>query len=359
MTYRLEACDIDETYRYSLSVITESDSDQTLVVIQSNPSTASGSVADPTVGKVARWAEENQFATVIFLNLFAFISTDSSLLKNKPYEEIVGPRNDEVIRDKLSVDNCTVVLAWGKPTVDKDLYCRRLEEVKELIQCSGKEPFHVGRLTKGNYPRHGRSWNGDNRELRELEWSDILCPQNQDKNTVVRDPSNEQKHFLHSSFREKLIEHLLIGELLKLSWKNATYSLEVSKPEVDRQGYDLILEDSGFIRHVQLKTSHLGAKTRMQKVHTALADKSAGCVVWIYFDSETLELGPFLFFGGAPTQALPDLSEFKVARHTRGDAAGVKKDRPSIRVVPKSKFDTIDSLESLYVKLFQTPGCSD
>ena len=27
------------------------------------------------------------------------------------------------------------------------------------------------------------------------------------------------KHYEHSSFREKLIEHLFIGEMLKLSWQ--------------------------------------------------------------------------------------------------------------------------------------------
>ena len=37
------------------------------------------------------------------------------------------------------------------------------------------------------------------------------------------------EHSLHSSYREKLIEHLLIGELLKLSWKTKNFSLEISK----------------------------------------------------------------------------------------------------------------------------------
>jgi len=36
------------------------------------------------------------------------------------------------------------------------------------------------------------------------------------------------QHFLKSAFREKLIEHLLIGELLKISWARGDCSLEVA-----------------------------------------------------------------------------------------------------------------------------------
>ncbi|HBC3989121.1 TPA: hypothetical protein KD874_000600 [Vibrio parahaemolyticus] len=74
-----------------------------------------------------------------------------------------------------------------------------------------------------------------------------------------------EQHYLNSSFREKLIEHSLISELLKMSWKNGSCSIEIAKPEVDNQGYDLIMEDLGVIRHVQLKTSHIGSSTVRQK----------------------------------------------------------------------------------------------
>ena len=49
---------------------------------------------------------------------------------------------------------------------------------------------------------------------------------------------NMNKHSEQSSYREKLIEHLFIGELLKLSWTNGDCQLEVGKPEVDNSGYD-------------------------------------------------------------------------------------------------------------------------
>ncbi len=161
-----------------------------------------------------------------------------------------------------------------------------------------------------------------------------------------------EQHYLKSSYREKLIEHLFIGELLKLSWACSACSIEISKPEVDNQGYDLIAEDNGVLRHIQLKTAKLDAKASYQKVHIALANKPSGCVLWIFFDETTMQLGPFLFFGGAPGERLPDISQFKVAKLTKGDKDGVKAERPDIRQIPKSKFTLYSSIEALYSVLF-------
>ena len=140
------------------------------------------------------------------------------------------------------------------------------------------------------------------------------------------------EHSLHSSYREKLIEHLVIGELLKFSWKNKDFTLEVSKPEVDNSGYDIIAEANGIIRHIQLKTAFIGSATATQKIHISLAKKPSGCVVLVYFNNETLELGPYYFFGADPGLPLPSLENLKTAKHTKGDATGLKSERPNIRI---------------------------
>jgi hypothetical protein len=38
-----------------------------------------------------------------------------------------------------------------------------------------------------------------------------------------------------------------------------------------------------------------------------------------------LELGPFLFFGSEAGKPLPDLGDLKIAKHTKANAEGVKK----------------------------------
>ncbi|MFC5458483.1 hypothetical protein [Massilia niabensis] len=158
-----------------------------------------------------------------------------------------------------------------------------------------------------------------------------------------------------SVYREKLLEHLLIGELLKYAWLHHDASLEVSQPAIDRSGHDIVLEANGITRHVQLKTSSTIARTMRQNVHLGLGQKPSGCVVWMRFDPEKMTLGPFLFFGSEPGIALPPLDGFKVAMHTKGDAQGVKKPRPGLRVVPVSKFTEVDIIPGLYAALFGVP----
>lgn len=160
------------------------------------------------------------------------------------------------------------------------------------------------------------------------------------------------EHSLHSSYREKLIEHLVIGELLKFSWKNKDFTLEVSKPEVDNSGYDIIAEANGIIRHIQLKTAFIGSATATQKIHISLAKKPSGCVVLVYFNNETLELGPYYFFGANPGLPLPSLENLKTAKHTKGDATGLKLERPNIRILNKGRFDKLESINELYSQLF-------
>jgi hypothetical protein len=161
------------------------------------------------------------------------------------------------------------------------------------------------------------------------------------------------QHYLKSSFREKLIEHLFIGELLKHSWLDSSCSLEFAKPEVDNQGYDLIAEQNGIIRHIQLKASHLKARTAKQKVHIALSSKPSGCVIWVFFNDESMELGPFLFFGGTPGSPLPCIDGFRVAKHTKANAEGVKAERPEIREVRKGQFQKYETVQDIYELLFK------
>jgi hypothetical protein len=161
------------------------------------------------------------------------------------------------------------------------------------------------------------------------------------------------QHTENSSYREKLIEHLFVAELLKLSWLHHGCSLEIAKPEVDNAGYDLIAETSGLVRHIQLKTSVIGGKTASQKVHTRLAEKPSGCVVWVYFNEKTMGLGPFLYFGAEAGKPLPTLDNRKVAKHTKGNKDGVKAERPNVRVMPKGSFKEIKSIDEIYAQLFK------
>lgn len=158
-------------------------------------------------------------------------------------------------------------------------------------------------------------------------------------------------HSTESSLREKLIEHVFVGELLRCLWLRGVRQVEVLRSEVDRGGYDIVLECNGICRHIQLKASHRDAKTSRVDVNLNLASKSSGCVIWIWFDPATLSLGPFLWFGDKPGQRLPELGDH-VGRHTRGDQSGQKHERTNIRVLAKGQFTRLESVTDIATRLF-------
>ena len=159
-------------------------------------------------------------------------------------------------------------------------------------------------------------------------------------------------HSLHSSYREMLIEHLFAGEVMRYLWLSGTTRMEVLKPQVDDGGYDLVLEARGIVRHVQLKASYIGATTKSVKVNLGLEEKPSGCVVWVHFNEHTMKLGPFLFFGGPPGTRIPEMRDFRIAKHTKGTSEGVKNPRTRHRVIPKSQFKKLESVDQLIKYLF-------
>lgn len=169
---------------------------------------------------------------------------------------------------------------------------------------------------------------------------------------MVSTQVSSTEHSLYSSYREVLLEHLFAGEIMRHLWLCGIHRMEVLKPQVDDGGYDLVLEANGVTRHVQLKASHHGASTARVGVNLRLSEKPSGCVIWLRFNPNTLELGPFLWFGAAPGDRLPDLSGYAVGRHTKGNAEDVKGERPNVRVVPRARFEEVASVAGLVDRLF-------
>lgn len=65
----------------------------------------------------------------------------------------------------------------------------------------------------------------------------------------------------HSTYREQLVEYVLLAELLQDGWLRRKQRIDVLRADVDGAGYDLVLSCAGVIRHVQLKSS-VGRETR-------------------------------------------------------------------------------------------------
>jgi hypothetical protein len=157
--------------------------------------------------------------------------------------------------------------------------------------------------------------------------------------------------WLDSACLEKLLEHRFVAELTTKLWLDGIRDFEVLRSEVDCHGYDLVVQARGITRHIQLKAMAVGGQRRRVNVNTRLVTKPCGCVIWMIYDPDTLRLGPFLWFGSEPNQPLPPLGD-RMAKHTKGNAAGVKAEKPGHRLIPKSSFSKLPDMHSLCGVLF-------
>lgn len=158
-------------------------------------------------------------------------------------------------------------------------------------------------------------------------------------------------HSSASSIREQALSHLLIWQLIAARWRQGLHDIEVLKGEVDRGGYDIVLEAGGIVRHIQLKSTFRGSRVSEVPVNTRLLDKPSGCVIWLEVNQDTLELESYRWFGNPPGSRLPDLGS-KVSRHSRGDSSGRKPERPMHRDLKRSSFTRIATADELLVRLF-------
>ena len=161
----------------------------------------------------------------------------------------------------------------------------------------------------------------------------------------------ETSNYIHSTLRERIVEHVFVGEALRLLWRRQVTDVEVLRSEFDAGGYDLVMSCKRIVRHIQFKTTSVGGKAANIKASLKLMEKPSGCIIWIFVTPE-LELAHYLWFGGAPNQPLPDILKMKIAKHTKGNSKGDKTERLQHRIVPKSKFDPPCSLGDIITHLF-------
>ncbi len=165
---------------------------------------------------------------------------------------------------------------------------------------------------------------------------------------LIRDPTL-------SLYREHLFAQLFVADLLKAAWVAGYPPLDVAHPEVDFQGYDLILTCGRVTRHVQLKAG-AGSVAEVD-IHVALESNPSACVIFLrptVFGDVDIRF-VYRFFGAAPGQPLT-LTGLRTARATtysRTEAGKpYLKERSNHRRVSVSRFDEgVDAL-GLLNKLF-------
>jgi hypothetical protein len=161
----------------------------------------------------------------------------------------------------------------------------------------------------------------------------------------------ETSNYIHSTLRERIVEHVFVGEALQLLWQRGVTDIEVLRSEFDAGGYDLVMSCKKIVRHIQFKTTSVDGKAANIKASLKLMEKQSGCIIWIFVTRE-LELAHYRWFGGAPGQPLPDIQKMKFAKHTKGNAQGKKIDRPQHRLISRKHFEKLGTVEEVLERLF-------
>jgi hypothetical protein len=159
------------------------------------------------------------------------------------------------------------------------------------------------------------------------------------------------KHAAHSVLRERIVEHVFIGRAMQRLWQLGVMDVDVLRAEFDASGYDIVMSCGEVLRHIQFKASLTDGSRNEVNVNERLACAPSGCVIWLGV-TDALEIEEYRWFGGEPGQRLPDLSARGHARHTRGNAQGVKAERLNQRRVPKSAFELLADLDDVLHRLF-------
>lgn len=160
--------------------------------------------------------------------------------------------------------------------------------------------------------------------------------------------ATEDRNFTHSTLRERIVEHVFVGDVLRTLWRRGVTDVEILRPEFDAHGYDVVMSRGPIVRHVQLKTQAAGKVS----VGRALAEKPSGCVVWIGLNKDTLELGPFMWFGGSPGLPLPDISSYRNPKRATHNAEGVRPVRKNHHELPPAAFTKLNTLDEVIERLF-------
>ena len=169
---------------------------------------------------------------------------------------------------------------------------------------------------------------------------------------IEQEPADEPSpHFIHTILRERIVEHLFVGECLRRLWQRGVTDVEVLRSEFDAGGYDLVMSRGKVVRHIQLKTLTDGGKAGGVSIGLKLGNTPCGCVIWIVI-SKDLDLLSYLWFGGAPGERLPSLDAMRTTKHTRANAQGIKAEKPAHRIVPKGQFKSLATIDDVLHALF-------
>jgi hypothetical protein len=115
--------------------------------IMLNPSTADGTLDDPTIRRCIGFAKAWRYGGMSVVNLFALRATDPRDLSRWSRDNSVGPLNDKFIDETIAATRGVIVAAWG---AGGHLYGR----AQEVVDRHRGRLMRLGTPTLNGSPKH-------------------------------------------------------------------------------------------------------------------------------------------------------------------------------------------------------------
>lgn len=116
-----------------------------LMVVGLNPSTADEQKNDPTIRRCIDFAQRWGFGGLCMTNLFAYRATMPRVMKEVQHP--VGPSNDYFLKE-IAAGAGMVLAAWGN-------HGSHLDRWKDVVAMIGRDKdIHTLRMTKSGHPEH-------------------------------------------------------------------------------------------------------------------------------------------------------------------------------------------------------------
>lgn len=153
----------------------------------------------------------------------------------------------------------------------------------------------------------------------------------------------------YSGSIEKLLKIRFVSDLSRALWLTGCRDFDVLRSNVDDNGFDLMIEAKNVIRHIQFIFTANGDETLDAKVDYRLSTKASGCIIWVEYDPDTLNITTYGWYGTYQGLGLPRIW---VPERSSHNSDSIKPLTDNRRLLQKSKFTPVRSIHQLIGHLF-------
>ena len=135
--------------------------------------------------------------------------------------------------------------------------------------------------------------------------------------------------YRNSTYIENVVRHRFVADVASELWRREPGEpLHILQAEVDIAGIDVVLTYKKIFRHIQLKALSKSYTKNPYAVHDSLGGLPGACVIWICYDSGSLQPSTYHMMGRRGNSKMQSLRRFPIAKSPK-----TKKERLGFRAV--------------------------